>query len=368
MKKTLLTVLLSIGFLSAISAQNLKISELMVSPPGDDSPREFIELRGDAGATIAIGTYLVQIEGDGGNNPGDIESDSGNQGGIIDLSGLVLGSNGYLVILTAGHPYFVDANATELTGLTDGTLEDQSHTFLLINAPAKPSSNDDIDDNDDGEPNGTVYDSWTILDGISILDNDDIGGDKEFGYADVIFCRCVSSDKGVDVLVPSSATIAYTGSQQFDYFARAGESTGNTLTNDAATSDWFGGDLSSVVDLTTENWKLSTSSGKSYPEAFGGTEIDNIGKVNPTAATASVDNIFASNFTIYPNPVSNVLKMNTTLEIDNIEVYNVIGLRVLATSSLSNNTLDVSILSKGVYLMKISSGSSVTSKKFVKKL
>ena len=104
-------------------AQNLVISEIMVNPSGSDSPHEYIEFRGDPGATIAAGTYFLSIEGDGvgTNNPGDVEAAGG--GGIIDLSGRVLGSNGYLVLLTTGNDYTVDPNGTVLLDETDGERE-----------------------------------------------------------------------------------------------------------------------------------------------------------------------------------------------------------------------------------------------------
>ncbi|MEM6363780.1 MAG: hypothetical protein AAF745_05095, partial [Planctomycetota bacterium] len=73
------------------------INEVLFDPPGDDSSatdEEYIELRGPAGGTIASDTYFVVLEGDSStgspNGVGDVTD-------IIDLSGLMFGSNGYLV-------------------------------------------------------------------------------------------------------------------------------------------------------------------------------------------------------------------------------------------------------------------------------
>ena len=125
MKKLLLTItIMSIG--TSLSAQ-LYINEIMVQPPNSSSsPRqdneELIEIRGVANSTIADNTYLIQVEGDGNSEPGDIES-GGGQGGIIDLSGKTIGSNGTLVILTTGHPYTINSGGTtRITGVTDGNL------------------------------------------------------------------------------------------------------------------------------------------------------------------------------------------------------------------------------------------------------
>ena len=40
----------------------LLISEILFNPPGTDAPNEFVEIIGDASATIASGVYLVGIE------------------------------------------------------------------------------------------------------------------------------------------------------------------------------------------------------------------------------------------------------------------------------------------------------------------
>jgi hypothetical protein len=64
------------------------INEVLFNPPGTDAPNEYIELRGPANTTIPVGTYLVAIEGDAADNPGDVQT-------IINVSGLSFGSNGF---------------------------------------------------------------------------------------------------------------------------------------------------------------------------------------------------------------------------------------------------------------------------------
>ena len=251
-------LLLFVLFAQISFAQNLVISEIMVNPSGTDSPYEYIELRGDPGATIAADTYLIQVEGDSGSNPGDVESngDASNgctvnndgttpcpQGGIIDLSGVTLGSNGYLVILTTGHDYTVNSDATILFDVTDGDLEGQSHSFLLINTNGNgaPSSSDDIDADDDGEIDAAYTSIWTFIDGVAFIDDDSSTG--EIAYADVIFAEAAAV---ADLKKPSTATVIST-STQYDYAARIGNSTGSVINDDASVEavDWMGGDVPS---------------------------------------------------------------------------------------------------------------------------
>ncbi|WP_299013462.1 LamG-like jellyroll fold domain-containing protein [uncultured Polaribacter sp.] len=70
------------------------------------------------------------------------------------------------------------------------------------------------------------------------------------------------------------------------------------------------------------------------------------------SSTLSVqDEDFVNNITMYPNPVSNVLNIKTNnITIQKIEMYSILGKKVLETSE---NRVDVSTLSKGVYLIKI---------------
>ena len=74
-------------------------------------------------------------------------------------------------------------------------------------------------------------------------------------------------------------------------------------------------------------------------------------------------------FTIYPNPVVNVLEINTLgLEVQDVRVFNAFGLQVKQASSLgAGNTIDVSNLATGTYFIRIVSGELTITRKFIKK-
>ncbi|WP_290698751.1 T9SS type A sorting domain-containing protein [Lacinutrix sp.] len=377
MKKTLL---LLTAFLAsqAMSAQ-LYINEILVSPPGTDSQREYIELRGIPNAMIAADTYLIQIEGDGESNPGDVESNGGSsngctvnndgttvcpQGGIIDLSGVQLGSNGILLILTTGNIYTIDSAATVLMDVTDGELEDQSHTFFLVNTNGNgaPSSNDDIDGDDDGEIDAAFTSIWTFMDGISFAD-DDGAPSPEFAYADVIFAEAAIVPT---LMRPASATVISTATQ-FDYAARIGNSTGN-LIEDSDNSDWLGSDVPSSGNYP--NWLVGSNSTsvRAVPESFEGSELNHIGAPNPSVNTLGLVEVDVLNsLSIYPNPANTILNIKSTTgqTIDKVEVFNILGANVLTTKTLTNDAINVSEMAKGVYLVKINSGANTITKKLV---
>jgi hypothetical protein len=102
--------------------------------------------------------------------------------------------------------------------------------------------------------------------------------------------------------------------------------------------------------------------------------VDNI--VNPTIDTAltvtegstlGLPNTFANDLIIYPNPTKNVLNLSTIDKLDGAiySVFDMTGKRVL-NSKLISKTIDVSHLSSGNYILRIISGSSVKTQKFIK--
>lgn len=376
MKTKLLLIFALIA--NIVMAQNLVISEIMVNPSGSDVGYEYIELRGDAGATIAADTYLIQVEGDS-SDPGDIES-NGNatngctvngdgvtpcpQGGIIDLSGVVIGSNGYVVLLNNGHDYTVNPNATILMDYTDGDLEGQSHSFLLINTNGNgaPSSSDDIDVDNDGEIDAAFTSIWTFIDGVAFIDDDTSTG--EGAYADVIFAESAAV---AALLHPSTATVIST-STQYDYAARIGNSTGSTINNDALVDsvDWVGGDVpSSTTSPRLWNLGSNSTSVRTHPESWEGSQLNHIGGPNPTVNTLSVRALDTSNLSVYPNPVKDILNININdIEINSISIYNTLGKQVFQTQVLEES-IDVSSFAKGLYLVNIISNEKQITKKII---
>jgi len=70
---------------------------------------------------------------------------------------------------------------------------------------------------------------------------------------------------------------------------------------------------------------------------------------------------------IYPNPVINSFKILSPLKIEKVEIFNVLGQKS-SIQNLKSNTVDVSTLSKGIYILKVyQENAKVTTKKFIKK-
>lgn len=67
----------------------------------------------------------------------------------------------------------------------------------------------------------------------------------------------------------------------------------------------------------------------------------------------------------FNNPAKDLLTINSNLDIDIVEIYNLVGNLVLKTNTNTKN-IDVSNLSKGIYLLTVYSGSEKCTKKLIK--
>jgi len=85
--------------------------------------------------------------------------------------------------------------------------------------------------------------------------------------------------------------------------------------------------------------------------------------------SVSVDEFALSKVKVFPNPVEKTLFIQNTLEhpIEKIEIFDVIGKNVYSSENINNNSVDVSNLISGIYLVKLYSGSAHTTLKIVKK-
>jgi len=86
-----------------------------------------------------------------------------------------------------------------------------------------------------------------------------------------------------------------------------------------------------------------------------------------TTPTASNEEFFKENFTIYPNPTADELNITATngLEFNEIAVFDLTGRKV---KSFTNNTkINVSDLSTGTYLIEIKTNEGNATSKFIKK-
>ncbi|MFK7832851.1 MAG: T9SS type A sorting domain-containing protein [Winogradskyella sp.] len=88
-----------------------------------------------------------------------------------------------------------------------------------------------------------------------------------------------------------------------------------------------------------------------------------------TDAVLGVEDNTLTTFSVYPNPTSNVLNIKSSQDVDNVSVFNLLGQNVASFSKneIINSSVDLSELSEGLYLVKITSGDKTQTLRVTKK-
>ncbi len=86
-------------------------------------------------------------------------------------------------------------------------------------------------------------------------------------------------------------------------------------------------------------------------------KLPNLGSTNVTKND--------TNLSLYPNPVKNIAQFKTTENVESVEVYNLVGQKVLS-KTINNNSIDLSSLAKGTYIITTTTKKGVSTTKFIK--
>jgi hypothetical protein len=174
------------------------LNEVEVDPNSDnDTPCQYIELRGTPGSIVPANTFYVSI---GGEN-----AETGTVNETVDISGQVFGPNGTITIITDESISGGCPNRTYPAGTTvvrsfsfGGVAGLSAESFLIIRSPlGDPGIGNDIDALDDGIIDAAFQ--ITVLDGIAFLTD----GQGQRAYAPVVF-SFLSPGAGPDT--PDAAT------------------------------------------------------------------------------------------------------------------------------------------------------------------
>tara|TARA_R110000868_G_scaffold108051_5_gene295278 strand:- start:1060 stop:1863 length:804 start_codon:yes stop_codon:yes gene_type:complete len=130
--------------------------------------------------------------------------------------------------------------------------------------------------------------------------------------------------------------------------------------------------------VTTANEFGTTSATFTVPTGFNAARVQiyNFGAANSFELdnflveldnTASVKDLEQFSFKSYPNPANDYIKLSAVKSINKIEIYNLLGQEVLNKYIDSKNTeVNISSLSKGVYIVKAFIEDAEGSYKFIK--
>lgn len=90
-------------------------------------------------------------------------------------------------------------------------------------------------------------------------------------------------------------------------------------------------------------------------------------KISTTALSTEENTSLDSNLELYPNPTNSILNFKAKEKIKSVIIYDVSGRSVLELNSENITNTDISSLSNGIYIVKLSSDNSSTSINIVKK-
>lgn len=83
--------------------------------------------------------------------------------------------------------------------------------------------------------------------------------------------------------------------------------------------------------------------------------------------TAGTDDFSADVFSVYPNPVKNMLNISSKAAVDSVTVYDILGKVVLTASpAMVSPSIDMSGLSSGAYLVNVTIGNASKTVKVIK--
>ncbi|XMO85857.1 T9SS type A sorting domain-containing protein [Algibacter sp. AS12] len=94
-------------------------------------------------------------------------------------------------------------------------------------------------------------------------------------------------------------------------------------------------------------------------------QINNL-EITKNSPLLSTRDLNAFEFNMYPNPVKNLLHINTLEPLQKIEIFDLLGKSVLTTTNV-RSSIDVSSLNRSLYIIKLTSDNGVATKKFIKK-
>jgi trimeric autotransporter adhesin len=286
-------------------------------------------------------------------------------------------ATGYEYVLdnTAGDPATAGTSTGSLTYDASGLTHATTYYFhvrtncsagnsvwvnLMFVTPALPPANDLCDN------------AITLIEGTTFAENvvigTTVGGSTTTGLP-VPTCQTNRVNDVWYTVIPTSAamtveTDAVTGSLFTDSVVSVFSGTCDALTQIGCDDDTGNGNFSKIA-LT--GLTIGTPIYIGVYRYSLGTGVDGEFKIS-TYDTLLASSSFDSNgFSSYPNPVVDILNLSYSKNIDKVQVINLLGQEVVAKSiNATDAKVDMSALSSGTYLVKVTSDNQIKTLKVIK--
>lgn len=147
---------------------------------------------------------------------------------------------------------------------------------------------------------------------------------------------------------------------------------------------WF--EVQCIYDIDNQTWSMKIDGAEqfnNYPFEFGTqgfvelagldfysaspNDLMYVDDVVCAVGLLSVDDFSESKFSVYPNPVTDILNIKSASSVDNVKVYDLLGKVVLqANPGKISPSIDMSGLSSGAYLVQVTIGNATNTVKVLK--
>ncbi len=254
--------------------------------------------------------------------------------------------------LTIGQTYYIRVNTYTATAGQTSTFD------VCVGTLPPPPANDDC------------ANAIDITVGTAFADNAVIGTNASASSTTGLTFNCQTNRKNdvwYSFTVPASGAVtvetdANAGTAMTDSVLSVFTGTCDALTEVGCDDDNGNGNFSKAIvsglnpgdTVYVGVWTYGTGSDGEFQ----------LSVYDPTMANTTFDN---ANFAYYPNPVDTVLNLNYVKNISAVSVFNLLGQEVMTKSSSNLTQVDMSALSSGTYLVKVTSDNQVKTIKINKK-
>ncbi|WP_296149298.1 T9SS type A sorting domain-containing protein [uncultured Flavobacterium sp.] len=295
-----------------------------------------------------------------GSGDGFLSIYSGTAGNLTRLNPFCYSPTILGQVLTAGITYYVSVSSSSSSYLS----------FALCASLAPPApANDECENAITLTPSGTFAQSAIVATNGSATRNPSSPDPESVIYPCDAFNYSTSGrDVWFKVIAPASGTLTIETGTNNDqslqntalYAYRGTSCTALTYINcsgDIGRGNNFSrvylSDLTPGETITARVWGYNGTQGSFK-----------IGAYDASLATPSFDN---NSFKAYPNPVKDILNLSYSQEMTNVSIFNLLGQQVIdKTLNDSKAQVDMSGLSKGIYLVKVTVDNQVKTIKVIK--
>ncbi|MEO8255455.1 MAG: carbohydrate-binding protein, partial [Flavobacterium sp.] len=210
---------------------------------------------------------------------------------------------------------------------------------------------------------------YSAMNGIQTEATTDTGGGSNVGYTDT-----------GDWMAYNNINFPTTGSYLIEYRV-ASAITGGILSSDLNGGTIQLGNVNIPNTGGWQNWQTVSQTVNVNAGTYNfGIYIQNTGmninwiRITKTGSTAKTttaktveEDVVATELSVYPNPAESTLFINSTAGVDKFSIMDSQGRTVVSENKINNNSLDVSRLNSGIYLIVFEKDGKKIVKRFIKK-